>query len=143
MNNNIGARNAPTVGIASANIRFAADRSVPMTSSAPSLRVSNRSSSRPSVPVSSEATPRPRFRGNLMIRNLQKLFTVITLSVLAQVSLFGQTESTIKNVFWQPNELQPGSVIFFTVELNREATKVSGQFLSKELLFFYSGKAGI
>ncbi len=32
-----------------------------------------------------------------MIRNLQKLFTLITLSVLAQLSLFGQTESAIKN----------------------------------------------
>jgi murein DD-endopeptidase MepM/ murein hydrolase activator NlpD len=78
-----------------------------------------------------------------MIRNLQRLFTVITLSVLAQLSLFGQTESTIKNVFWQPNELQPGSVIFFTVELNREATKVPGQFLGKDLLFFHSGKARV
>jgi hypothetical protein len=68
-----------------------------------------------------------------MIRNLQKFFTLITLSVLAQLSLFGQTESAIKNVFWQPNELQPGSVIFFTVELNREATKVSGQFLGKDI----------
>jgi len=38
-----------------------------------------------------------------MIRNLQKLFRVITLSVLAQLSLFGQTESAIKNAFWQPN----------------------------------------
>jgi murein DD-endopeptidase MepM/ murein hydrolase activator NlpD len=79
-----------------------------------------------------------------MIRNLRKLFTLITLCVLAQLSLFGQTESAIKNVFWQPNELQPGSVTFFTVELNRAATKVSGQFLGKDLLFFfYSGKARV
>jgi hypothetical protein len=78
-----------------------------------------------------------------MIRNLRKLFTLITLSVLAELSLFAQTESSIKNVFWQPNELRPGSVTFFTVELNREATKVSGQFLGKELLFFYSGKPGV
>jgi hypothetical protein len=56
-----------------------------------------------------------------MIRNLQKLLTLITLSVLAHLSLFGQTESAIKNVFWQPNELLPGSVTFFTVELNRDA----------------------
>jgi murein DD-endopeptidase MepM/ murein hydrolase activator NlpD len=78
-----------------------------------------------------------------MIRNLRKLFTLITLSVLAALSLFGQTESAIKNVFWQPNELQPGSVTLFTVELNRAATKVSGQFLGKDLLFFYSGKASV
>jgi hypothetical protein len=68
---------------------------------------------------------------------------LITFSLLAVLSLFGQTESPIKNVFWQPNDLQPGSVTFFTVELNREAAKVSGQFLGKELLFFYSGKAGV
>jgi hypothetical protein len=78
-----------------------------------------------------------------MTPNLRKLFTVITLSVLAELSLFGQTESAIKNVFWQPNELQPGSVTFFTVELNRKATKVSGQFLGKNLLFFHSGTARV
>jgi len=78
-----------------------------------------------------------------MIRNLQKLFTLISLCVLAEMSLFGQTESAIKNVFWQPNELQPGSVNFFTVELNRAATKVSGQFLGKDLKFFYSGKSRV
>jgi hypothetical protein len=78
-----------------------------------------------------------------MLRILQKLFVLITLSMLAGATLFGQTESAIKNVFWQPNELQPGSVTFFTVELNRRATKVSGQFLGKNLLFFYSSKAGV
>lgn len=78
-----------------------------------------------------------------MIRELQKLFILICLSMLTQPSLFGQTKSAIKNVFWQPNVLQPGSVTFFTVELNRKATKVSGQFLGKNLLFFYSGKARI
>jgi hypothetical protein len=78
-----------------------------------------------------------------MIRNLWKLFTLITVSVLVQPSLFGQTESSIKNVFWQPNDLQPGAVTFVTVELNRKGTKVSGQFLGKDLLFFYSGKAEV
>jgi len=63
--------------------------------------------------------------------------------VLVDLPLFAQRESAIKNVFWQPNELQPGSVTFFTVELNHEATKVSGQFLGKDLLFFYSGKAKV
>jgi hypothetical protein len=66
-----------------------------------------------------------------MIQNLRKLFTLITFSVLAALSLFAQTDSAIKNVFWQPNELQPGSVTFFTVELNREATQVSGQFWAR------------
>jgi murein DD-endopeptidase MepM/ murein hydrolase activator NlpD len=78
-----------------------------------------------------------------MIRNLWNLFALITLSALAALSLFAQTESTIKNVFWQPNEVQPGSATFFTVELSREATKVSGQFLGKDLFFFSSGKARV
>jgi murein DD-endopeptidase MepM/ murein hydrolase activator NlpD len=78
-----------------------------------------------------------------MVRSLQKLFTLITLFALAALSLFGQTDSTIKNVFWQPNELQPGSVTFLTVELNRPATRVSGRFLGKDLLFFYSNKARV
>jgi hypothetical protein len=37
--------------------------------------------------------------------NLRKLFTLITLSVLAELSLFAQTESSIKNVFWQPKRV--------------------------------------
>jgi hypothetical protein len=57
----------------------------------------------------------------------------MTLSVLGELSLFAQTESSIKSVFWQPNQLQPGSVTFFTVELNREATKVSGHHLYASL----------
>jgi len=59
---------------------------------------------------------------------------------LAGVSFAGQTQSAIKNVFWQPDQLQPGSPVLLTVELNHEATKVSGQFLGKQLLFFRSGK---
>ena len=79
----------------------------------------------------------------LFVIGAWKLFTLITVCVLAQPSLFAQTESSIKNVFWQPNDLQPGSVTFVRVELNRKATKVFGQFLGKDLLFFYSGKAGV
>jgi murein DD-endopeptidase MepM/ murein hydrolase activator NlpD len=75
-----------------------------------------------------------------MIRRPRSFFIVVTLFVLASSSLFGQTESAIRNVFWQPDELQSGSVIFFTVELNRDATKVSGKFLDKDLLFFRSEK---
>ena len=46
-----------------------------------------------------------------MLPNVRKLFTIFTVSLIAVPLLFGQTESAIKNVFWQPNELQPGSVI--------------------------------
>jgi murein DD-endopeptidase MepM/ murein hydrolase activator NlpD len=79
-----------------------------------------------------------------MLSNLRKRFTMmITISSLAAVSLSAQTGIAIKNVFWQPNELQPGAVIFLTVELNREASKMSGHFLGKDLLFFHSGAARV
>ncbi len=49
-------------------------------------------------------------------------------------------EGVFKNVFWQPNELQQGSPVFFTVELERPARKVSGTLLGKELTFFHGAK---
>ncbi len=76
-----------------------------------------------------------------MVRcKLSKFFIIF---ILAPLSLSGQTESLIKTVFWQPNDLQPGSVTLFTVALNREATKVMGQFLGKDLLFFRSNQPRI
>jgi murein DD-endopeptidase MepM/ murein hydrolase activator NlpD len=44
----------------------------------------------------------------------------------------------IKNVFWQPNELQQGSVAFITVELDRVPRRVAGKWLGKDLAFFKS-----
>ena len=44
-------------------------------------------------------------------------------------------DAAIHNVFWQPNELHQGSPIFFTVELERPARRVSGTFLNKPLTF--------
>jgi murein DD-endopeptidase MepM/ murein hydrolase activator NlpD len=44
----------------------------------------------------------------------------------------------IKNVFWQPNELQQGSVAFITVELDRVPRRVTGKWLGKDLAFFKS-----
>ena len=73
-----------------------------------------------------------------MLPKMRKLFTIFIASLIAVPLLFGQTESAIKNVFWQPNELQPGSAIFLTVELNHEASRVSGQFFGKNLLFFHT-----
>lgn len=70
----------------------------------------------------------------------RKLPLSLALLLLCSPSLFAQTHSAIKNLFWQPNQLQPGSPVFFTIELNREATKVMGEFLGKDLVFFRSGK---
>jgi Peptidase family M23 len=44
----------------------------------------------------------------------------------------------IKNVFWQPNELQQGSVAFVTVELETAPIRVTGQMIDKNLSFFKS-----
>jgi hypothetical protein len=78
----------------------------------------------------------------MTLGDLRKLFTLIIVSFVTQ-SLFAQKESAIKNVFWQPNELQPGSVILLTVELNHPASTVSGSLLGKELLFFHSREAKV
>ncbi len=55
----------------------------------------------------------------------------------------GQTDGPIKNVFWQPNELRQGSVVFFTVEMEKSARKVSGTLLGKELTFFRGTKPNV
>jgi murein DD-endopeptidase MepM/ murein hydrolase activator NlpD len=44
----------------------------------------------------------------------------------------------IKNLFWQPNQLQQGSPAFFTVELNRVPVRVSGTWIGRTLTFFKS-----
>ena len=40
--------------------------------------------------------------------------------------------------FWQPNELQQGSVVFITVELERVPLRVTGKWIGKDLEFFKS-----
>jgi murein DD-endopeptidase MepM/ murein hydrolase activator NlpD len=49
----------------------------------------------------------------------------------------------IKNVFWQPNELQQGSVAFITVELDRVPRRVTGKWIGKDLAFFKSDNTKI
>jgi hypothetical protein len=44
------------------------------------------------------------------------------------------SRSVIKNVLWQPNDLQNGSVIFFGVELNHKASRVAGKLLGKDIV---------
>jgi biotin carboxyl carrier protein len=65
-----------------------------------------------------------------------RLAYLVLSALLAVIPAFGQKEDAIKNVFWQPNDLQNGSVVFFGVELNRPATRVTGKFLGKNLVFF-------
>jgi murein DD-endopeptidase MepM/ murein hydrolase activator NlpD len=49
----------------------------------------------------------------------------------------------IKNVFWQPNDLQQGSVAFITVELERVPRRVTGKWIGKDLTFFKSANPKI
>jgi murein DD-endopeptidase MepM/ murein hydrolase activator NlpD len=44
----------------------------------------------------------------------------------------------IKNLFWQPNQLQQGSPVFFTVELSRVPARVTGTWIDRTLTFFKS-----
>lgn len=87
--------------------------------------------------------PLSEFQKTMLFADLRRFFTLIIMSLLVGQPLSAQTESAIKNVFWQPNELQPGSVILLTVELNHPAAKVSGNLLGKELLFFRSREAKV
>jgi hypothetical protein len=48
-----------------------------------------------------------------------------------------------RNVFWQPNVLEQGSVTFFSVEMARPAARVTGRFLGKEVRFFKGEKPGV
>jgi murein DD-endopeptidase MepM/ murein hydrolase activator NlpD len=48
------------------------------------------------------------------------------------------TDAAIKNVFWQPNQMQQGSVAFFTVELEHAPRRVTATWIGKTLNFFHT-----
>jgi len=67
--------------------------------------------------------------------------SIVLLIILAGAisAMFSQSPAQgIKNVFWQPNELQQGSVAFITVELDRVPLRVTGKWIGKDLAFFKS-----
>src|ERR1700736_5425609 len=66
--------------------------------------------------------------------------SIVTLIILAgAIPMFSQSVGPgIKNVFWQPNELQQGSVAFITVDLERVPRRVTGKWIGKDLAFFKS-----
>jgi murein DD-endopeptidase MepM/ murein hydrolase activator NlpD len=70
-----------------------------------------------------------RFRSIVLL----VILTGATSPILPQSPAHG-----IKNVFWQPNELQQGSVAFITVELDRVPRRVTGKWIGKDLAFFKS-----
>src|SRR5882762_6847612 len=73
---------------------------------------------------------------------MRRFRSVAALIILAGASslMLSQSSSAqgIKNVFWQPNELQQGSVAFITVELERVPLRVKGKWIGKDLAFFKS-----
>jgi hypothetical protein len=44
----------------------------------------------------------------------------------------------IRNLFWQPNQLQQGSPAFFTIELDRAPVRVTGRWIGQTITFFRS-----
>src|ERR1039457_7564023 len=72
---------------------------------------------------------------------MRRFRSVAILIILAGAisPMFSQSPAQgIKNVFWQPNELQQGSVAFITVELDRIPLRVTGKWIGKDLAFFKS-----
>lgn len=74
-----------------------------------------------------------------------KIFWALLLLSLAAGAQSAPSRSTrqtsppeIKNLFWQPNQIQQGSPVFFTVEVNRVPLRVTGTWVNKTLTFFKS-----
>src|ERR1700724_447300 len=66
--------------------------------------------------------------------------SIVTLIILAgAIPMCSQSVGPgIKDVVWEPNELQQGSVAFITVELDRVPRRVTGKWIGKDLTFFKS-----
>jgi len=79
------------------------------------------------------------------MRHFRIVVVCITITLMAIVSpVFSETAGQgIKNVFWQPNELEQGSPVFVTVELEQSPSRVTGKWLGKELTFFKSSNPKI
>ncbi len=76
------------------------------------------------------------------MRWLQQIAVVVAFVGLPGYAL-AEGENGFKNVFWQPNEVQQGSVMFFTVELDKAPKRVTGTLLGKELSFFHGAKPDV
>ena len=68
-----------------------------------------------------------------------RCFRIVVMSIIVAVVIlpvFSQSSvpGGIRNVFWQPNELQQGSVVFITMELERVPLQVTGKWIGKDLV---------
>src|SRR6202047_4437550 len=69
---------------------------------------------------------------------MRRFRSIVLLIILTAATspIFPQSPAHgVKNVFWQPNELQQGSVAFITVELDRVPRRVTGKWIGKDLAF--------
>src|ERR1700676_5812412 len=74
-------------------------------------------------------------------QSMRRFRSIVLLIILTAATspIFPQSPAHgVKNVFWQPNELQQGSVAFITVELDRVPRRVTGKWIGKDLAFFKS-----
>jgi murein DD-endopeptidase MepM/ murein hydrolase activator NlpD len=91
--------------------------------------------------------PYGRFcREGANVKLTRKVINLVSIILIAAGSTaLGQQISApgIKNVFWQPNDLQQGSPALFTVELTRVPARLSGKWIDKDLMFFKSSNPKI
>jgi hypothetical protein len=67
------------------------------------------------------------------MRQLGSVTALMALAGAISPIFLQATTPEIKNVFWQPNELQQGSVAFITVELERVPLRLTGKLIGKNL----------
>jgi murein DD-endopeptidase MepM/ murein hydrolase activator NlpD len=71
------------------------------------------------------------------------LLSALTLSSAAQrprhTTHKPAPEQGVKNILWQPSDLQQGSPAFFTVEFDRAPSRVTATWIGKTLSFFKTG----
>jgi hypothetical protein len=72
------------------------------------------------------------------MRHFRRVVTLIILAGAISLMFAQSPAQGIKNVFWQPNELQQGSVAFITIELDRVPLRVTGKWIGKDIAFFKS-----
>lgn len=80
----------------------------------------------------------PRAPGVQLIRHFLSIAALMILAGAISPMFSQSSVQGIKNVFWQPNELQQGSVALITVELERVPLQVTGRWIEKNLTFFKS-----
>ena len=72
------------------------------------------------------------------MRRFRSVVRSIILAVATSPVFSDSPGRGIRNVFWQPNELQQGSVVFITVELEWVPLRMTGKWFGKDLAFFKS-----